>query len=136
MEWNRWIKERPRHPVSQRVIVGLDDYYAGPFSDYREWVCVKMTDITLSSTVWGYAKRLSDTGLGILHKLNGNLRCIRLYGSFEFPAIPKGGPAANPDAPQVIIHSVSNKGWLDRSPEVTGGGATPSPEAGAVSSNP
>jgi hypothetical protein len=118
MEWSQWLRERPERPVALRVIVCLDDYYAGPFSNPRDWLSMKITDISLGSTVWAYAPRFSDTGLSLVHRTAGGLRTIRMVGSFEFPPAVKGTPLL--ETPQVYMRAALSRGWLDRSPEATG----------------
>ncbi len=129
MEWSQWVNERPARPVAQRVMLCLDDFYAGAFSNPKDWVSLKITDIAITSTVWAYAKRFSDTGLSVVQLTAGGLRTIRMVGSFEFPPAVKGVQPL--DTPQVFMRSVVSRGWLDRSPEATGKASPePAPAAG------
>ncbi len=122
MEWTEWVRERPVRPVSMRVLATLDDYYAGEFANRKEWLCVRITDNTYHSTVWAYVGLLSNESLAILQKIAGTKFTMPLMATFEFPPpVPGVAPTA---APQVILRSIAEKGWMDLSPEA---GGTPPP---------
>lgn len=113
MDWLQWIKERPARSVNFRVLASLDDYYAGEFADSSAWICLKLTDIAQSATVWAYAERTSAEGTALLRNLSvqGN-KPVRLQGRFEFSAFSSDLAAT----PQVYVRSLSNHGWLDERP--------------------
>jgi hypothetical protein len=120
MEWQQWIDERTRRPVLQRVFVALDDYYAGQFGDPGSWVCIKVTDLSHSTTVWAYAERGSSVASELLRKVSGSRKPIRLCAHFEFPAGPLSPLSPSVLAPQVFLRSVAESGWIDCSPEAAG----------------
>ncbi len=114
MEWDDWIAQQPAIPVSLRVEAVLDDYYAGPFSDPLDWLCLKITRPGYVSVAWAYIRRNTDDGLIIYRQLNRRGSPVRLLGTFEFPAVETPGRKS---APQVQLVSVATQGWLDRSPD-------------------
>lgn len=120
MEWGRWIEQRPPHPVSLRVEATPDDYYSGPFADPKTWICLKITDVTHSASVWAYSERRGPLAPRLMCEFSGRVGPARLQGSFEFPAVPDGAEAGNPRTPQVILRELNPDGWRDHSPEAAG----------------
>jgi hypothetical protein len=118
MDWRDWLRLRPSKPVTHCVIAKIDNYYSGAFSDPAKWVCLKITDIRKSQTVWAYANRENAIGMLLTHEFRNRRRVTRMKGSFEFPAPSPGGSTLNALTPQVTIRSVQGFDWLDRSPEV------------------
>jgi len=116
MEWQRWIDERPTRPVLHRVFVALDDYYAGAFGDSKSWTCVKATDISRNSTVWAYAEHGSPVWFSLMRKVSDAHRPVRLHAALEFPSL-QGPSAATALAPQVLLRSIEEAGWIDCSPD-------------------
>jgi hypothetical protein len=120
MEWRRWIDERPHRPVLLRVFVALDDYYSGQFGDPKSWVCIKVTDISHSRTVWAYAERGSAVARELRRKVSGSRAPVRLCARFEFPAGQASPQSTSILAPQVTLRSIEDAGWVDCSPEAAG----------------
>lgn len=134
MEWQDWIVARPAHPVRQRGIGILDDYYAGLYADPEKWICLRVTDMTLNTTVWAYADRNGPFREPLL-RLSGMTVPVRLQGTFEFSA-GSGATAAERSIPQVLLCGLEDYGWLDQSPELLSAGSARLTPAGAVENRP
>jgi len=133
MEWADWIKSHPAQEITMRAEAVLDNYYAGPFSDAEEWLCLKMTDASRSTTVWAYTPRNSREGITLYRQLRIRTGSVGFTGTFSFP-IPL--PPGHGSAPQVRLYSVATEGWLDRSPEASAGTYSGTRAAPAIADNP
>lgn len=138
MPWEEWLREKPVRPVTMRAKASLDDYYNGDFTDSAKYLCLKLTSPDGQATVWAYAERGPDQFRSLEKVLGGSREeqepaeevaaPMGVLGQSDRPSLPStrltatlSFPAQNSPTglPQVQLISVSEGGWIDRSPEAS-----------------
>jgi len=114
--WADWLAMAPQRAVTMRAEAVLDDYFAPPFDDQREWFCLRLTGPGPAASVWAYVPRASDEGMTLWRQLNERRRPVRMAATFSFPAELTPG---HRHAPQVRLRAIASQGWLDHSPEAS-----------------
>lgn len=110
MEWEDWLRDRPRQPVTMRGHARRDEFYEGPFADKAKWFCFKVTDASASFTVWAYLLRDTVAGRRLQERLYDAQAVERVSGRFVFPE--QSAPFAQ-GTPQVEAEYISELGWMD-----------------------
>lgn len=112
--FNTWLEQRPAGRSFHRVVAFRDHLYTGAFSQSSEWLCLRVRDSSRNAAAWAYVPRSSSVAHRLLLNLQRSPAGIKICCEFEFP--PAGDFPST--VPQVLLHSVQDKGWLDLSPEV------------------
>jgi hypothetical protein len=104
VSWKTLKETRPTRSVRVRALVRPVDYYNFRFSSETEWESVALVSPLDSSTLYGYARRNSETFLRLPFREDSKERSMVLDIRY-----PKNSPTDN----QVLIEAVAAEGWLD-----------------------
>lgn len=104
MSWQEFRSSKPAEPKLFRVIVSKVDYYNFGFKDELEWRSYRLDSPDREDSLFGYAKRGSDTDVRIDPRDATDGK--RMLVTLKFP----------PDSPgnnQVLIDRIVAEGWVD-----------------------
>ncbi len=101
---------RDTTPRFFRLLGVRDDYFNHLFGDDREWLCLRLSDVTLTQRIYAYARRGSDAAKALVDS-----RLPR--GSISTPVMLRiRFPEHAPSDDQVEIVEFLGLGWIEQAP--------------------